>query len=280
MARKILVGLLLASSVLLSPLALADEPSLHQVYQAAEAGKLSEAQTMMQQVLSAYPNSAKAHYVEAELLVRQGQAQKAQAELATAERLAPGLPFATAQSVENLKSQLGVSRAVGSSEVQRLQLPSASHEATFPWGLLLTGLGLVVFIVFVVRLMAQRNQVPAYGGAVNGLSRGPAPGPVPYGAAYGATPYGPAAAQEPGLGSRLMGGLATGAAVGAGVVAGEALMHHFMDGKSDTSRHNAIDLGQNDVQPSYTPDLGGTDFGVSDASSWDDASGGNDSDWN
>ena len=89
MARNFLLGLMMfASTALISGSALADEPSLHQIYQAAEAGKLTEAQTMMQEVLRAHPNSGKAHFVEAELLVKQGQLRKAEAELATAERLA------------------------------------------------------------------------------------------------------------------------------------------------------------------------------------------------
>ena len=87
-----------------------------------------------------------------------------------------------------------------------------------------------------------------------------------------------------GMGSGIMGNLATGAALGAGVVAGEALMHHFIDGDKnnvipepphhDTSPWNApSNISEND-------DMGGTDFGIADASSWDDdgASDGGD-DW-
>ena len=67
-------------------------------------------------------------------------------------------------------------------------------------------------------------------------------------------------------------------------MAGEALMHRFIDGNKnnaiteppfqDTSLWNtSSDMSEND-------DMGGTDFGVADASSWDDdeASNGGD-DW-
>jgi Flp pilus assembly protein TadD len=69
---------------------------------------------MMQQVLVAHPNSAKAHFVQAELSARQGNLARAQEELTTAEKLAPGLPFAkpesgaaTAQSIEGKNKHRG-----------------------------------------------------------------------------------------------------------------------------------------------------------------------------
>ena len=49
---------------------------------------------MMDQVLRHPPNSATAHFVMAELLAKEGRVSNARSELATAERLAPGLPFA------------------------------------------------------------------------------------------------------------------------------------------------------------------------------------------
>ena len=70
------------------------EPTMDQVYAAAKSGQLDKAQTMIQQVLIGHPNSAKAHYVQAEIAARQGQLPRAREALANAERLAPGLPFA------------------------------------------------------------------------------------------------------------------------------------------------------------------------------------------
>ena len=49
------------------------EPSLNQVYATAQAGKLDEAQTMIQQVLISHPKSSKAHFVRAELFCAPGQ---------------------------------------------------------------------------------------------------------------------------------------------------------------------------------------------------------------
>lgn len=282
MNKNLFFGLiLLLTTGLSSGLALAAEPSLHQIYQAAEAGKLDEAQTMMREVLNAHPNSGKAHYVEAELLVKQGQLQRAEAELATAERLAPGLPFAKPQAVQNLKALLGNTQ--GNRPIQgslaQTTAPQPVHGNSMPWGMLFVGVGMIAFIIFAVRFMARRSATQApVGVSPSGYPAGNAP------PAYGAPtqPYGMgsmgSAGAQPGLGSRVMSGLATGAAVGAGVVAGEALMHHFMDSNAQHAQPSTTnDLGLLRQEPSFD-DMGGSDFGIADSSSWDDSSGG--SDWN
>src|SRR5436190_1777948 len=105
----------------------AQDISMHQVYMAAEAGKFDDAQAMMDKVLRDHPNSAKAHFVEAELLVRQGQNDRAQTELNTAERLAPGLPFAKPQAVRNLKARLSGS-LIARSPSQIMQPSKANSE--------------------------------------------------------------------------------------------------------------------------------------------------------
>jgi len=281
MAKNILVGLMmLTSTALLSVSALADEPSLHQVYQAAEAGKLNEAQTMMHEVLAAHPQSGKAHFVEAELLAKQGQLQKAEAELATAERLAPGLPFAKPQALQELKRRLGSFPNARAAAGQPEQAALPANEPAAPWGMLFIGAGLIAFIVFAVRFMTQRSATPAAGELVPAGYR-PGNAAPSYGTPmqpYGAGGVGPVGAPGPGLGSRVMSGLATGAAVGAGVVAGEALMHHFMDGKEEHARSLVKDSSPLPQEAAFD-DMGGADFGIADTSSWDDGSGGG-SDWN
>src|SRR5205814_2000772 len=81
------------------------EPSLAQIYQAANNGEMQKAQGMIDQVLKAHPSSAKAHYVKAELAARDNNASLAREELSTAEKLAPGLPFAKPESVQALRNQ-------------------------------------------------------------------------------------------------------------------------------------------------------------------------------
>ena len=79
------------------------------------------------------------------------------------------------------------------------------------------------------------------------------------------------------MGSGLMGSLATGAALGAGMVAGEALMHHFTDGEH--SSNGFINEAQANNNSFSSNDMGGSDFGIADSSSWDDNSGGVSDDW-
>ena len=267
----------------------ADDPTIHQVYQAAEAGRMAEAQSMMDQVLRDHPNSAKAHYVEAELLAKQGRMDAARNELAKAERIEPALSFASPQAVRDLRAQISGRAAQPGYAVLT---PAASTGSSMPWGTIVIALVAVGVVVFVIRAMARRNSVngavnggvPAYGN--NGFGRG-APGYPPgagYGPQGGPYPYGAPPAAGGGIGSSIMGGLATGAAVGAGMVAGEALAHHFTDrdrGTTLTPDNTAHgQAASDDWGGPGNSDMGGNDFGLSDSSSWD--SGGGDSggsDW-
>jgi uncharacterized protein len=269
--------LLLTSTMFAGPTFGADEPTLHQVYQAVEAGRLNEAQGMMDKVLRDHPNSAKAHFVEAEILAKQGNRAGASAELGTAERLAPGLPFAKPEAVENLRQRIASSRT-SSRPVSSAYGPQSAPASGIPVGLLLVVSALIAAVVFFVRRTTQRSAtvLPTAVGAGYGTSFGSRP---PYGGGGVVPPMGPATG---GMGSGILGGLATGAALGAGMVAGEALAHRLTDGGLHSSGHNLLaastdlDIGQNDLGN----DLSDADFGISDGGSWDDSSSGGGDDWN
>ncbi len=244
-----------------------DDPTLHQVYLAAEAGKFNEAQSMMDKVLHDHPNSAKAHFVKAELLAKQGMFSSAGVELNTAERLQPGLPFAKPEAVKSLKSRISsVSNGAVQPSTGGQSIPSTVKD-WMPAILLLLGIGLIIVLIgFISR--RNSNTIPANSYTGNGPgSNIPPVGANGTGSAMGQPATG-------GMGSGIMGNLATGAALGAGVVAGEALMHHFIDG----DKNNVIpEPPHHDTSPWSTPssasennDMGGTDFGIADASSWDD----------
>lgn len=289
MLKTFLPRLLMLLAVVLAATAhAANDPTLHEVYQAAESGRMSEAQAMMDKVLRDHPNSAKAHFVEAELLAKQGRMSAAQNELATAERLAPGLPFAKPEAVQNLKARL-VNRVQPSTAqyVQPAQVPASSGANGFPWGMLLIGGGLLAAVIFFIRSLNNRNNVtvmPAgasYGPGGNSYGGGYGPGPVmqPGGGGMAMPQAGG------GMGSGILGGLATGAAVGAGMVAGEALMHRVLDGGHHDSTVTPAPAPTPAFYQEPSPDtssydMGSNDFGVSDGGSWDDSgsSGGGD-DW-
>lgn len=68
-------------------------------------------------------DSARAHFVQAELLAHQGQLGPAREALAQAERLAPGLPFARPEAVHNLHRALALPRDPG----------APAHGGSMPW---------------------------------------------------------------------------------------------------------------------------------------------------
>lgn len=227
------------------------EPTMDQVYGAARSGRLAEARSMMQEVVNQHPNSAKAHYVNAEILARSGDMPAARNELSLADKLEPGLPFANQTAVQELRTQLGAHGSAAGG--------GAGSGTSWGWIVLLGGLGLL-FVLWMVR--RQSLQSPAV------LYNQPGPGYYPPGAAPTGTPMAPMG----GGGSGILGTLATGAALGAGMVAGEALAHRLVDGPERGSAAPSVD-------PMANGDMGGQDFGVSDAGSWDSGGGDSGSDW-
>ena len=260
---SLLAALIFSSSVLADP----KEPSLHEVYQKIAAGQYAQADAMMKGVLENHPNSAKAHYIVAELRLKEGRLDEGRAELARAEALAPGLPFAQADAVQKLRTQLVKSSGLGSGS------SSASSIFSSPifWLLMVVLVGGLIYFMK-LRKREQANAVALGKGPQSGSAPNPTGGP-PNGPGGPGSPNGPAGAPNTGFGgSGLMGSLATGAALGAGMVAGQALASHLMGGE-----HGNRDASGN-IQPSQTG-RENTDFGVRDVSTWDDSAGSGNSDW-
>jgi predicted aspartyl protease len=84
------------------------DPTMHQIYEAAESGRLAEAQQMISKVLANHPKSAKAHWVQAELFAKANRTNQARAEVLEAERLNPGLTEISQKAVRELKAELGL----------------------------------------------------------------------------------------------------------------------------------------------------------------------------
>ncbi|SEN17679.1 Tetratricopeptide repeat-containing protein [Duganella sp. CF517] len=292
---------LLAGAMALAAPVFAAAPTVHDVYVAAEAGKFTEAQALMDQVLKEHPNSAKAHFVEAELLAKQGKYAAAQKSLDTAERLSPGLPKVDATAVGKLRAVIAAGDAKPKENFT--QHKPAAEKAGYnsggyangastgsggggiPWGTVLLMGGLLVGFIFIAsRFMSRRAQQGGAGAAGfnhgnPGFNPGGAPPGYPPGGGYPQQGYGPGYGQQPqgsGMGGRIMGGLATGAALGAGLVAGEAIARQFTGGH-ENGGNAANDQGRNDIvydDPAQSNDMGGNDFGVS--GGWDDSAGGGD----
>ena len=257
---------------LISGVAFAADPSAHQIYLAVRSGNIAQAQQMVAQVVKDHPTSAKAHFVAAEVQARAGNFGLARAQLAQAQALAPGLPFANARAVAELQQELGVSSG-------RARVAHRGHSAHLGWALLLIVGVLVVWMIVRRRMAAAAAYGSPYGGGMmpGGMAAPPGgyppggypPGSVPPGYGPG---YGPGYA--PG-GSGLMGSVASGLAIGAGVAAGEAVVGHLLQGNSGGGGGIIPDAG---AAPAFDPqanaDAGGNNFGLNDPGSWDDGSGG------
>ena len=263
--RKITVPLALLIAVAVTGLALAagPDPTPHQIYQAAEAGQLGQAEQMLNQVLADHPRSGEAHWVAAEIYARAGDFARARAELLTAQTLEPGLPFVRNRAaIGELEAQLSQGRVV-----QRApEAPYGARRSGVPWKLILVS----VAIIWIVSSIARRRRQLAAGGYPQypgqpypGQPMGMPPGGVvPPGAPYG---YGP------GPGGGLMGSIGTGLAVGAGVAAGEALVGRVLGGGQAGGMIPPANAGEM-APPPVNGDMGGPDFGVS-GDSWDAGGG-------
>jgi len=232
MKRKMLLAAACAAA-LWSAAAMA-LPSATDVQAAVKAGDFPKAETMMQEVVAAKPQSAKAHYLYAEILAHDAKFADAAAQARKARELDPQLSFTTDpekfRSFERLleREQAGPTAATPvatthanpAPPAMRTQLPAPSSG--IPGWVWVGGLALIAFLIF--RSVSRRAMANNMGGG----------GFAPQGAGYGVNPgmpqpgYGPGYA--PGYGQAPGGGLLrTGLAAGAGV-AGGMLLEKMLEG--------------------------------------------------
>ncbi|HEY2416924.1 MAG TPA: tetratricopeptide repeat protein [Steroidobacteraceae bacterium] len=268
-----------------------NEPSVDQVFSAARAGHYAEAKKMMTIVLADHPRSARAHYVMAELDADMKNYGEARDELKAAETIAPGLPSINPHSVAALSKEIGAPppppppaapAEPGQSDAMTPAMPampampattappvsaapamsapatSAVPAKRFPWTIVWVVAAVLVFLW----LLFRRRPAPAYATNAAPVPATPPPGGFPNVVAGG---------------SGIVGGLASGLAVGAGIAAGEELVrgfesHHGHEAGAGTP------MAPESPDPGVNSDMGGPDFGVSDpGGGWEDGgSGGGD----
>lgn len=235
-------------------------PTIHQISEVLQSGDFNHAQQMVDEVLTARPNSAKAHFVAAKVAAKAGQLERARGELAKAEQLAPGLPFAKPAAVADLNAMLGQT-----STAPKAPMMFNRSGNSFGIGTLLLGGALLLLVInWLRRRSANANRLQPIAGS--GGSPPAAPGPY-------ANP-GPTGG---GFGSSLASGIGTGLGIGAGLAAGEALAHGLMDGH----RGSSAGLVDDETNRAYSPSDASPDFGIEpDAqASWDNDAGGSSDDF-
>jgi len=293
MQRIFIAKLLLACSLALSSALAFALPSPKDIDAAVNAGRLSQAESMLREVIQEKPQSAKAHYELGQVLARQEHYADAQIALKKAKELDPAsLKFAASPEKFNetfdkvFRMSQGPSTASLASGLSPAVKPAAA-EPSFPLSYVLLGVaGLVILALVLRRSKANAATAAAGFSAAPGatMQGGTATAPRGFGAQF--TPNAPtnrsgyAPAAQPmgggmgsGIGGAVIGGLA-------GVAAGYALSK-ALEGDQHSNSSNANPADNNNsyvpIDSPAQPDLGGFDAGSD--GGWDDSSssGGDDS---
>lgn len=261
-------------------------PNVDEVQAATQRGDYAGAEKMMREVVAAKPDSARAHYVLAEILAHERKFGEARDHASRARVLDPAVKFTDPAKFAAFEQLLQRQQGSTATQVPAAVSPAAPPVRTAPaersegggvpvW--LLIG-GVMVFIVLAMRWMRNRTAVPAqptYAGTYGAAPGGYGVGAVPPTAGSG--------------GPGLMGvGLAAAGGVAAGMLA-ERLLHGDHDERSlprDSGGSGGL------VPGSFGGDAGsaadeltqrGIDFGSGDGWSSDSGSGGDfgggSSDW-
>lgn len=211
-------------------------PTVSEVQSAVQRGDYPAAEKMMREVVAAKPDSARGHYVLAEILAHQRQFKEAVEQVGRAKALDPAIKFTDPTKFAAFEHQLQreqaaeakppVPAAVNVPPPVRAVPVEQSRGGGVPVWLLVAGA--IVFIWLAAGWMRRRNAAqtmssqPAMAGGYG--AGGPGYGPAGYGPGYGAAP--------PSSGSGLMGvGLAAAGGVAAGMLA-EKLLHEGRDERS------------------------------------------------
>ena len=241
MKRKMLLAVTCAAA-LWSAAAMA-LPSANDVQAAVKAGDYPKAETMMQEVIAAKPQSAKAHYLYAEILAHDAKFTDAAAQARKARELDSDLTFTNDpekfRSFERLlaREQAGRTAATPVAPTQMntappaMRAPLPAPSSGVPGWVWVGGLALVAFLIF--RAVSRRAMANNLAG--NGYA--------PQGGGYGMNPGMPQPGYGPGYGQAPGGGLLrTGLAAGAGV-AGGMLLEKMLEGNRHDENYGNNNYG-------------------------------------
>jgi hypothetical protein len=268
-------------------------PSPKDIESAVNAGNLSQAESMLRDVIQEKPQSAKAHYELGQVLARQARFADAQQAMSKAKAIDPSLKFATSPEKFNetldkisLKAKESSNPQVSSglSDTRRPAAAAAAPaaaEPAFPLHYIWIGIaGLVILALVMRRKQATASPSPMPMQSSNASPYAPATAMGPNGApGYGqAYPH-----QQPmgggmgsGIGGAVVGGLA---GVAAGYALSKALEGDHHSNASSAAQNTGNNNGYVPFDSPSQPDMGSFDSGS--GSGWDDSgdSGSGDDSW-
>ena len=208
MKRKMML-VAACAAVLWSATALA-LPSANDVQAAVKSGDYPKAETMMQEVVAAKPQSAKAHYLYAEILAHDAKFTDAAAQARRARELDPALSFTT--DPEKFKSfeRLLEREQAGPAVTPQATVPAtrvntapaipqqAASSSGIPGWVWVGGFAILAFVIFrAISRRAVANNMATAGYANQGGGYGINPGMQQPG-------YGPGYGPAPGAGGGLL----------------------------------------------------------------------------
>ena len=260
-------------------------PTVDEVQAAAKSGDYAGAEKMMREVVTAKPDSARAHYVLAEILAHERQFNEAAEHTRRARALDPAIKFADSakfSAFEQLlqREQAAAARPTGSAAMTNGPAPRtapaeryepASSGGGVPVWLLV--IGAIAFIAIAASWMRRRAGVQSQPAMAGGYG--------PAGGGYGMGGYG--GPQPMSGGSGMLGvGLGVAGGVAAGMLA-EKLLHEGHDGSRNLPGNADVGGGQGGLIPGSFDNGGGAadelasrdiDFGSGDGWGGGDAGGG------
>jgi len=235
-------------------------PSVQDVQAAVQQGQYAQAEVMMKEVVDAKPNSAKGHYLYAEILAHNRHFQQATEEARAAERLDPAIQFTQPEKFRSFQQLLAREQSPRTPPTRGAETPSVgdsvapalphretastaaqSRSSGIPGWVWLAG---ILLIGFVLLRGFLRSRAASAGSGMAQAGYGQSPvgygpgsiGPAGYGQNPGPTggvPYGaPAQGGSPGW-------LGTGLAAAGGVAAGMMLDRALHQNENNVG-HSAV----------------------------------------
>jgi hypothetical protein len=227
-------------------------PTVEEVQTQVQKGNYAQAQRMMEEIVAAKPNSAKAHYVYAEMLAHNERFGHAALEAKLARRLDPTLGFTDPEKFAAFERQLEQQQAAAKVKPSPAPAPALRTPAVpvpapvavargsgltgWVWGL---GFGAVAVLVW--RLISARRRATRM------------MGPGMAGPAYGAGPggYGPAGGPGTGGSGMLGTGLAAAGGFAAGMLAEKMMEDRHPDAASPGAGSGGLVPGMFDEPPAH-----------------------------